>query len=48
MVWTLCRRLKALKKPVECFSYPAGHLFRGEAEAQFRARVAAFLERVFR
>ncbi|GAA6757959.1 alpha/beta hydrolase family protein [Thermus oshimai] len=46
--WVLCRRLKALKKPVECFSYPAGHLFWGEAEAQFRARVAAFLGRVFR
>lgn len=46
--WTLCQRLKALKKPVECFSYPAGHLFRGEAEARFRARVGAFLERVFR
>ncbi|MCS6868971.1 MAG: alpha/beta fold hydrolase [Thermus sp.] len=46
--WELCRRLKALGKPVECFSYPAGHLFRGEAEGRFRERVLAFLARVLR
>jgi len=27
--WELCRRLKALKKPVECFSYPGGHRLPG-------------------
>lgn len=46
--WELCRRLKALGKPVECFRYPAGHLFRGEADQAFRERVLAFLRRVFR
>ncbi|GAA5336478.1 MULTISPECIES: alpha/beta hydrolase family protein [Thermus] len=46
--WELCRRLKALGKPVECFSYPAGHLFQGEADRRFRERVLAFLGRVLR
>lgn len=46
--WELCRRLKALGKPVECFRYPAGHLFRGEADQAFRERVLAFLRRVLR
>ncbi|APD08417.1 MULTISPECIES: alpha/beta hydrolase family protein [Thermus] len=46
--WELCRRLKALGKPVECFSYPAGHLFQGEADRRFRQRVLAFLGRVLR
>lgn len=46
--WELCRQLKALGKPVECFAYPAGHLFRGEADLAFRKRVLAFLERVLR
>jgi len=44
--WELCRRLKALGKPVECFSYPGGHLFRGEVDRVFRERVLAFLGRV--
>ena len=44
--WELCHRLKALKKPVECFSYPGGHLFRGEVDRVFRERVLAFLGRV--
>ncbi|GGN00506.1 peptidase [Thermus composti] len=46
--WELCRRLKALKKPVECFSYPGGHLFRGEVDRAFRERVLAFLRRALR
>jgi len=31
---------------VECFSYPGGHLFRGEVDRVFRERVLAFLGRV--
>ncbi|WP_038056561.1 alpha/beta hydrolase family protein [Thermus amyloliquefaciens] len=46
--WELCRRLKALGKPVECFRYPAGHLFRGEADRVFRQRVLDFFGRVLR
>lgn len=46
--WELCRRLKALGKPVECFAYQAGHLFRGEVDRIFRERALAFLGRVFR
>lgn len=46
--FALCRRLKALGKPVECFAYPAGHLFRGEADRVFRERALAFLRRVLR
>lgn len=44
--WELCRRLKSLGKPVECFSYPAGHLFRGTVDQAFRQRVLAFFGRV--
>ncbi|GAB5602456.1 alpha/beta fold hydrolase [Thermus sp. FJN-A] len=44
--WELCRRLKDLRKPVECFSYPGGHLFRGWVDRVFRERVLAFLKRV--
>lgn len=43
--WELCRRLKALKKPVECFSYPGG-TSSGEVDRVFRERVLAFLGRV--
>lgn len=46
--WELCRRLKSLGKPVECFSYPAGHLFRGPADQAFRQRVLAFFGGVLR
>jgi dipeptidyl aminopeptidase/acylaminoacyl peptidase len=46
--FALCHRLKRLGKPVECFSYPAGHLFQGEAEQAFRKRVLAFFNRVLR
>jgi len=46
--WELCRRLKALKKPVECFRYPGGHLFRGTADQAFRGRALSFLLRVLR
>ncbi len=46
--WELCRRLKALEKPVECFAYRAGHLFRGEADLAFRERALAFLRRALR
>lgn len=46
--WELCRRLKALGKPVECFRYPAGHRFRGEADRLFRERALVFLQRIFR
>ncbi len=46
--WELCRRLKALGKAVECFSYPGGHLFRGQVEGVFLERVEAFLGRVLR
>ncbi|ADW21599.1 putative peptidase [Thermus scotoductus SA-01] len=46
--WELCRRLKSLGKPVECFSYPAGHLFRGPVDQAFRQRVLAFFGRVSR
>jgi len=46
--WELCRRLKALGKSVECFSYPAGHLFHGEAKRVFQKRVLGFLGRIFR
>ena len=44
----LCRRLEALGKPVACFAYPAGHLFRGEADRVFRERALAFLRRALR
>lgn len=44
----LCRRLKALKKPVECFSYPGGHLFRGQVDQAFRKKALSFLQRVLR
>jgi dipeptidyl aminopeptidase/acylaminoacyl peptidase len=44
--WELCRRLKALGKPVECFRYAAGHVFRGQAREAFLARVLAFYRRV--
>ncbi len=44
----LCQRLKALKKPVECFSYPGGHLFRGEVDQAFRQRAFSFLLRALR
>ncbi|MBW6393904.1 MAG: alpha/beta fold hydrolase [Thermus sp.] len=46
--WELCRRLKSLGKLVECFSYPAGHLFRGPVDQAFRQRVLAFFGRVLR
>lgn len=46
--WELCRRLKSLGKRVECFSYPAGHLFRGPVDQAFRQRVLAFFGRVLR
>ncbi|GAA6756609.1 alpha/beta fold hydrolase [Thermus thalpophilus] len=46
--WAPCRRLKALGKPVECFSYPGGHLFQGEVDRRFRERALAFLRRVLR
>lgn len=44
----LCRRLKVLKKPVECFHYPGGHLFRGQVDQAFRKRALSFLLRVLR
>lgn len=44
--WELCRRLKALGKPVECFRYPGGHLLRGQGDQVFRQRVLDFLGRV--
>jgi dipeptidyl aminopeptidase/acylaminoacyl peptidase len=46
--FALCRRLKDLGKPVACFAYPAGHLFRGEADRVFRERALAFLRRALR
>jgi dipeptidyl aminopeptidase/acylaminoacyl peptidase len=46
--FALCRRLKDLGKPVACFAYPAGHLFRGEADRVFRERALTFLRRALR
>lgn len=45
----LCQKLKALGKPVECFSYPGGrHNLSGALDAQFMARVRAFFARTLK
>jgi dipeptidyl aminopeptidase/acylaminoacyl peptidase len=46
--FTLCRRLKDLGKPVVCLAYPAGHLFRGEADRVFSEWALTFLRRALR
>ena len=41
----LCRRLQAIYHPVECFTYVnQPHTFRGDGDALFMTRVAAFFD----
>jgi dipeptidyl aminopeptidase/acylaminoacyl peptidase len=41
----LCQRLQAIDHPVECFTYPnQPHTFRGDGDALFMSRVAAFFD----
>jgi dienelactone hydrolase len=43
----LCDRLKAIEKPVECFTYPGQpHIFEGEGDLLFTKRLIEFFDRV--